>query len=107
MILQAVLDQAIKKVCPIHGVSFGKLDDKKTWRIDFDDAASAAQKLAAVQVLDEFVWNDEKEKEEEKKQKRQSHKKELAMKLHYALWLKENPGKKFDEFMDYAESLEA
>lgn len=51
------LDAAIKAVCPIHGVSIGRKDDKQTWRIDFKDEATAPQRAAAQQVLDTFVDN--------------------------------------------------
>lgn len=51
------LNDAIKAVCPIHGVSIGRKDDKKTWRIDFKTEATEQQKAAAQQVLDAFVDN--------------------------------------------------
>lgn len=41
------LDAAIKAVCPIHGVSIGRVDDKAIWRIDFKDEATAEQRSAA------------------------------------------------------------
>lgn len=45
------LDQALKAVCPIHGVSIGRKNDKETWRIDFKDDATQEQRLAAERVL--------------------------------------------------------
>jgi hypothetical protein len=36
------LHAAIAAVCPIVGLSLGKLDDRSTWVIDFDPAATAA-----------------------------------------------------------------
>lgn len=48
------LDAAIKAVCPIHGVSIGRKDDKSTWRIDFKDEATTEQRAAAQAVLDAF-----------------------------------------------------
>jgi hypothetical protein len=48
------LDAAIKAVCPIHGVSIGTLADKQTWRIDFKDEATSAQRAAAQGVVDTF-----------------------------------------------------
>lgn len=45
------LDQAIKAVCPIDGVSIGKPDDKATWRIDFQEAATKEQRAAAQGII--------------------------------------------------------
>lgn len=48
------VDAAIRAVCPIDGVSFGKPDDKQTWRIDFKDIATPEQRVAAQSVVDGF-----------------------------------------------------
>ena len=48
------LDAAIRAVCPIHGVSIGKKDDKSTWRIDFKDEATTEQGASAQAVIDAF-----------------------------------------------------
>ena len=53
----ARLDQAIKAVCPISGVSIGRKDDKATWRIDFLAEAKQGQRTAAQAVLDAFDMN--------------------------------------------------
>ena len=52
--IAAKLDAALKAVCPIHGVSIGRVNDKQTWRIDFRDEATAQQRAAAQDVLDAF-----------------------------------------------------
>lgn len=52
------LDSLIKLVAPIHGVSLGKEEDKKTWRVDFKDGASTNQRVAAQRVIDEFDYKD-------------------------------------------------
>lgn len=39
----------------IEGVSVGKFDDKSTWRIDFADSATQAQRDAAQAVIDSFA----------------------------------------------------
>lgn len=49
------LHAAIAAVCPITGVSIGIVNDKKTWRIFFDDAATDGQKQAAQAALNAFV----------------------------------------------------
>jgi hypothetical protein len=48
------LSAAIRGVAPIHGVSIGARDDKRTWRIDFAPEATAEQKAAAQVALDAF-----------------------------------------------------
>jgi hypothetical protein len=103
MRLQVVFDQAIKAVCPIHGISFGKLEDKKTWEIHFIDEATEEQKLAANKVMNEFIFD---ESAENKKEKMNNYKNDLMIKLHYAQWLKNNPKGTFEEFIIYAESIE-
>ena len=54
MTYEAKLDQAIKAVCPIDGVSIGRKDDKLTWRIDFKPEATAQQLTNAQAVVDAF-----------------------------------------------------
>lgn len=54
MIAQS-LTIAIAAVCPIHGVSIGRKDDKSTWRIDFKEEATPAQRAAAAQVVAQFA----------------------------------------------------
>lgn len=58
----AKLDQAIKTVCPIYGVSIGKSDDKATWSIQFKPEATQSQIDAAMAVLDSYVWDESPEK---------------------------------------------
>lgn len=48
------LTEAIAAVCPVDGVSIGRLDDKATWRIEFSPEANDAQKSAALEVLASF-----------------------------------------------------
>lgn len=52
--IAAQLHAAIAAVCPIHGVSIGRKDDKATWRIDFADEATKQQKVAARLTLSTF-----------------------------------------------------
>lgn len=52
-----LLDQAIKQVCPTDGVSVGRKEDKQTWRIDFKDEATQAEKDAAQLVVDSWDIN--------------------------------------------------
>lgn len=48
------LDTAIRAVCPIHGVSVGRANDKTTWRIDFTSDATPEQRVAAQAVVAAF-----------------------------------------------------
>lgn len=48
------IDAALLGVCPIRGVSIGRLDEKDTWRIDFAPEASPEQQAAALVVLNGF-----------------------------------------------------
>lgn len=45
------LDQNLKKLCPIHGVSIGNPKDGNTWRIDFKDSATEMQRIAATEYI--------------------------------------------------------
>ena len=55
MTIAAQLEQALRAVCPIDGVSLGNLADKSTWRIDFHASATSAQRRAAQDALTAFV----------------------------------------------------
>ena len=52
----AELDAVVKAVAPILGVSVGRWDDRKTWRIDFADAATEEQKRTAASVVASFDY---------------------------------------------------
>lgn len=49
-----MLDNKIKKDCPIDGVSIGRKSDKSTWRIDFKPEATVQQRLDAQAIVDSF-----------------------------------------------------
>ena len=55
--IASLLDQAISAVCPIYGVSIGKLADKGTWLIRFKPEATTEQRAAAQGVIDAFDIN--------------------------------------------------
>lgn len=48
------LHEQISAVCPVAGVSIGRIDDKATWRIDFADAATTQQRASAAAVVSAF-----------------------------------------------------
>ena len=85
MRLEAVIQEKIQAVCPIYGISFGRLDDKSTWRINYEERATKEEKAKAEEVLNNFEWNDAIEKREARKQKIEEHKNNLPMKAIYCL----------------------
>ena len=50
--IQLKVQIAVDSVCPNHGISFGRLNDKTTWRIQFKDEATDPQRAAAQSVVD-------------------------------------------------------
>lgn len=54
MMVTAKLDAVLRAVCPIDGVSIGRVADKKSWRIDFKPEATADQRTTAQAALDAF-----------------------------------------------------
>ena len=57
MINVAALHKFLAAVCSIRGVSVGDPSDEATWRIDFDPAATDAQRQAAQAALQAFDPN--------------------------------------------------
>lgn len=55
----AKLDEAVKRVCPISGVSIGRRDDRSTWVAHADPEATPEQIEAAQAVIDGFVEVDD------------------------------------------------
>jgi len=54
MTVAAALTEAVARVAPVSGVSIGRMDDRATWRLDFSDGATEAQREAAAGVLASF-----------------------------------------------------
>lgn len=48
------LDEALKAVAPVVGVSVGRWDDKRTWRVDFAEGATQDERDAAAAVVAGF-----------------------------------------------------
>jgi len=103
--MQAAVEFEVKKVCPIYGISFGRLDDKATWRIDYEEEATEGQKEAARQVLEAFVWDDEMKEKVRKDSRDFQYSSELIYRLEFVKYVEANPGATFSEFMDYLETL--
>lgn len=106
MAMQDYLDQEIKKICPIHGISFPKLNDKSGWRIDFEDSATPEQRQAAIEYIDRFVWTDELEKKQKKDLLVNQYKDDLSVKAGFHQYKKENPDAKFADYVEFLQALE-
>ena len=53
--LPEILHTQIAAVAPITGIALGNLDDKSTWRINFNPEATPAQRAQAQAVVAAFV----------------------------------------------------
>ena len=51
------LNDAVKAVCPIQGVCVRDTAARDTWRINYEEAATPAQRAAAQRVLAEFTFD--------------------------------------------------
>lgn len=105
MPLESYLDQAVKKVCPIYGISFGNLDDKTTWRIDYDESATDAQKKSAEIIVNEFVWDATTQEIDRKNIRNDKYKDDLVMKQGYANYKISKPDASFSDYLDYLETI--
>lgn len=56
MSVPAKLHALIAAVCPIDGVSFGDLNDKRTWVIQAKSEATAKQKADAGAIMAAYDW---------------------------------------------------
>lgn len=103
--MQVCLDQEIKKVCPIDGVSFGKLDDKSTWRIDYAKEATQEQKTEAQKILRDFLWDNNMKEKCRKDDRDNEYCEDLLMKKSYLDYKINFPNSSFSEFLDYLEQM--
>ena len=104
--MQEYLDKEIKKICHIHGISFGSLEDKNTWRIDFYDDCTDEQKKLAINFIDKFEWTDELQKKCDDKYKINQYKDDLCMKQAFIEFKKTNPDALFIDYINYLEKIE-
>lgn len=102
MYLQVAVDRAIKAVCPIHGISFGKLNDKLTWKIHYKDEASDEEKATAEKLLAEFEWNDEKEAEAKLDMLVKDKENDPIYKMMFNMQKASNPDLTFKDFIKIA-----
>jgi thiamine kinase-like enzyme len=105
MLMQAYLDQAIKKICPIQGISFGSLEDKKSWTIHFDESATIDEQQAAIQFMENFVWSDDLAAQETKAERDEKYKDDLSIKAGFASYKALKPDTTLSQYLDYLETL--
>lgn len=85
--LAQLLDEQLKEVAPIYGVSIGKENDKSTWEINFKDEATESERDAAQVVIDNFD-KAESDKEDGKLEiKTQANQDILSL---YSIWKQRN-----------------
>lgn len=104
MILQVYINNEIEKLCPIHGISFGILEDKTTWRIDFKDEATEEQKIAAQNFIDNFVYDENFQKYLDDQTKIEKYKNDLSVKAGYNIYKMNNPNATFLDYINFLES---
>jgi len=105
MPLQDSLDEKVRLVSPIAGISFGDLNDKRTWRIDFDESATPQQKNAAKDVVDNFVYDDEEKEKDKLRQLVDKVKSDPLYRREYKLYLSTNPSATFKDFIVFLETF--
>lgn len=108
MLLQEYVDQNIQKIAPIHGVSFGNLDDIKSWRIDFKNEATDKQKSNAQAYIDNFKWDTQTQADAARLDQIEETK-EMAnqplFKFAYQQYKTLNPLSTQQDFIDYLKTL--
>jgi hypothetical protein len=105
MNMEAALDEKIKEVCPIDGISFGDTNKRETWKIQFSENATLEQKLAATKVMQEFRWDDSMEKQMDDKARIERLRESPAMKGCYMLYLDLNPKASFEDYVLYLDGI--
>jgi hypothetical protein len=105
MAMQDYIHNMIKEVCPIDGISFGKLDDNSTWRIHFNEKATEEQKQKAKSMLNEFIWNDQHKENDRINQRNDKYKDDLLIKQGYINYKITKPDDSFSDYLNYLETL--
>lgn len=105
MNLETALDEMIKRICPVHGISFGNINNRKTWRIDFTEEATDEQKNSAMKAMDEFVWDEKKIGAHRKKNRDLQYIGDFLYRKAYIDYRELRTDATFTDFMDYLESI--
>ncbi|VVC75994.1 hypothetical protein AQUSIP_12950 [Aquicella siphonis] len=98
------LHKKINALCPIVGVSIGDEDNKNTWEIHYSDIATNAQKLAALNVLNNFVWDISTKAQALKLKLISEYQDEPLYKKMFKQYLINNPAATFSDYIDYLNS---
>lgn len=100
------IDQQVKAICPIHGISFYDINDNKTWRIDFAEDATEEQKAAARILVDNFTWTDAEESAAAFADRLAKLKIDPNMKAGYLSYKGSNPKATFSDYVTYLDAIE-
>lgn len=69
-----IVTQEIRKIAPVQGVSLGRLDDKSTWRIDFEANATKKERRDAQAYINSLDLGEVKTKADAQEALRESDK---------------------------------
>lgn len=105
MSIEFTVTNQVIEVCPIDGISFGKLNDKATWRIDYKPEATDQQKQAAQSVIDNFVWDAATQQKDAKQQLIDKYKNDPLAKYAFQQYKQANPGSSISDFVTYLMTL--
>src|SRR5690349_5175378 len=98
MNLAVFVDQSVRSVAPIEGISFGDLNDKKTWRIDFNKSATDQQKKDAQNIINNLVWDADAQEKMRKIERDANYSKDLAIKGLFANYKVSNPNSTLSDY---------
>ena len=105
MTMEWSLHEKVLAVCPIIGISFGKIEDKSTWIIHYDINVSDDQKIAAKKVLDSFIWDDAAKEYDRKSVRDIKYSNDLSCVSSYSQYIINNPKTTFSQYLDYLETI--
>lgn len=103
--LEDILDQEIKKVCPIDGISFGDVNDRSTWKIHPTAQATPEQITAAQAALDSFTYTPELQATYDKTYRDRAAKSDLGIMANFNTALIANPSLTLTQYLDSLEVL--
>ncbi len=105
MNLIAYLHSKIELLCPIIGLSIADINNKDTWRIDYDDSATPQQKAAAQSYIENLVIDENLEESARKEIRDEAYINDLIYKKAYHDYKITFPNASFSDFMDYMETF--
>ena len=104
--LQPILHEKISAICPIDGISFGCYAKKSTWQISYQESATIEQRIAAYNLMMDFVWNEEEEAKAAEAARLDQMKHNPNAKAGFILYLDTHPKATFEDYMRYIDGIE-